>query len=505
MTALVDPAQMRLFRACFVALVATSFVFGVRASSIGQLGNELNLSQTEVGTILGVGLWPFALSIVLFSLIIDRIGYKVAAGCAFTCHIIALIVTLAEPSYNTLFWGTFIMSIGNGIVEAFINPVVATAFNTQKAKWLNILHAGWPLGLALGALFATAINGLGLGWQAQYAVCFLPILAYGAMIIPCHFPPNERAAAGISYKEMLGQVGAIGFFIIGGFATLAVMQLYVILSGTNIEPFQLMWTSALVALGIAVAAGAYARSWGHWMFILILITMGPLATTELGTDGWMEVLLSAELPKLAVWIFIMISLIMTVLRFYAGPIIHAVSPIGLLVCSAVLAIGGLLALWQATGYVLIAAAILYAFGKTFLWSTTLGMVSEQFPKGGALTLNGVSAVGCLGMGLLGATLMGNFIDKGVDHDLRTAHPAIHERIVGEPRVTFLGQAPTIKQEVVNQLPAEEKQHVEQIKAQQKKQAFLRQAALPAFMLLCYLIIFFYFRRLGGYRPQDIAA
>merc|ERR1712023_449437 len=125
-------------------------------------------------------------------------------------------------------------------------------------------------------------------------------------------------------------------------------------------------------------------------------------TTELGTDSWMPDLLGADFtPAQAGWIFIYVSTIMTILRFYAGPIVHKFSPIGLLVISAIIAIIGLLFLSKSAGFVILIAATVYALGKTFLWSTTLGLVSEQFPKGGALTLNGVSAVGVLGMGILG--------------------------------------------------------------------------------------------------------
>ncbi|MEM6916789.1 MAG: MFS transporter, partial [Verrucomicrobiota bacterium] len=67
-----ESEKKKLFWACFVALVATSFVFGVRSTLIGSLGKEFELSQTEIGQILGVGLWPFAFSIILFSLIIDK-------------------------------------------------------------------------------------------------------------------------------------------------------------------------------------------------------------------------------------------------------------------------------------------------------------------------------------------------------------------------------------------------------------------------------------------------
>ncbi len=44
---------------------------------------EFNLSETQKAEIFGVGLWPFAISIVLFSLFIDKIGYKPAMIFAF--------------------------------------------------------------------------------------------------------------------------------------------------------------------------------------------------------------------------------------------------------------------------------------------------------------------------------------------------------------------------------------------------------------------------------------
>jgi DHA2 family metal-tetracycline-proton antiporter-like MFS transporter len=142
MTASDEKPDMKLFWACFIALVATSFVFGIRSDLIGELAARFNLSESDKGEILGVGLWPFALSIIAFSFIIDRIGYKTAAVFAIVCHLAAIAMTLMARDKTLLYWGTFIVSIGNGTVEAFINPVVATIFRRDKTKWLNILHAG---------------------------------------------------------------------------------------------------------------------------------------------------------------------------------------------------------------------------------------------------------------------------------------------------------------------------------------------------------------------------
>src|ERR1700760_102914 len=145
--------DMKLFWACFIALVATSFVFGVRANTIGKLQDAFNLSEAEKGNIQGAGMWPFALSIIFFSLLIDQIGYKTVAIFAMVCHVVSLTLTLRATGYQSFYWGTLLTAVANGTVESFINPVVATLFPREKSKWLNILHAGWPAGLALGAAF----------------------------------------------------------------------------------------------------------------------------------------------------------------------------------------------------------------------------------------------------------------------------------------------------------------------------------------------------------------
>jgi hypothetical protein len=64
-----------LFVACFVAFVATSFAFIIRVMLQEEWQVQFGLSLTQVGEMPGAGLWPFGISIVLFSLIIDRVGY----------------------------------------------------------------------------------------------------------------------------------------------------------------------------------------------------------------------------------------------------------------------------------------------------------------------------------------------------------------------------------------------------------------------------------------------
>ncbi len=65
-----------LFATSFAAITATSFCFILRALVVDDWGVQFALSETQKGELLGVGLWPFAITIVLLSLVIDRIGFK---------------------------------------------------------------------------------------------------------------------------------------------------------------------------------------------------------------------------------------------------------------------------------------------------------------------------------------------------------------------------------------------------------------------------------------------
>jgi len=492
----------KLFSACFIALVATSFFFGLRTVVVGELVNEFGFTQSEIGQILGVGLWPFAFSIIFFSLVIDKIGYKATAYFAIVAHTLAVIGTVyavINKSASGLYWSTFLVAIANGTVEAFINPIVATIYNKEKSKWLNILHAGWPAGLALGAVAALLLGGVSL--TVKFGVCLIPVLIYAALIAKRRFPVQERVAAGVSFRDMLREVGAVGFFII---AWLTVMGIIQVANTLLAEPLTVsVGITLVIALAVAIGAYLFTGALGNWMFVLILVTMPFLATTELGTDGWMASLLEADFPKAAGWIFVMVSIIMTILRFYAGPIVHKFSPIGLLVLSAGLAVVGLLFLGLAPAGIMVVAAIVYAFGKTFLWSTTLGVVSEQFPRGGALTLNGVSAVGVLGMGILGTPLMGLFLDEGIDADLREQEPALHAIVDGGIRSGMFGETPSLNMAAVDALDSENAAKLGAIVNTNKKRAFFRQAMLPGFLFVSYLALFLYFKSKGGYKPVSL--
>lgn len=494
-------AKKLLFWGCFMAIVGSAFGFVFRAFIMADWGIQFGLSKTQQGEIFGVGFWPFGISIVLFSLIIDKIGYKKSMIFGFLCHILSVIITIMASGYWMLYAGTFLFALGNGAVEAVVNPVVATMYPREKTKWLNILHAAWPVGMVIGGVLGIAMIDQKLPWEFIIGLIMLPVIIYGWLIVKRTFPLNERVKAGVSYLEMLKEVGILGFLIIISLSMFQLGSLF-------------LWSYTVSIIGTLIIVGIfsfYVRSLGRPLFILLLLIMIPLATTELGTDSWITDLMTPAMQKMGLqggWVLIYTSIIMAVLRFYSGPIVHKLSPLGLLAASSAIAAAGLFFLSYSSGFLIIVAATVYALGKTYFWPTMLGVVSEQFPKGGALALNFTGAVGMMGVGVIGAVILGFVQDKQLDQNLalydRNNNTALHSTYVTEEKKGLFGAYKAIDGNKLLNAPSESVETINNVQNDAKKDALRTVAIFPVIMLVFYLAFIFYFKsKKGGYKPVEL--
>lgn len=521
-----------LFVGCFLALVTTAFGFIARMFLIDTWAREFELDPAQAGRLAGIGIWPFAASIIGFSLIIDKIGYKMSMIIAFLGHIIWAAMGVGayyvshergdkQTAFQLLYWGSLILALGNGTVEAFINPVVATMFSKEKTKWLNILHAGWPGGLVIAGMITIFIDHV--PWGVKVGLIAVPAVLYFLILIPMKFPVQERVASGVSYRDMLAEFGILGALVVGFLVTLQLMDFFSNGSArllTQNEKYMFIGIGAAIVIGF----GLYTLSFGRFLMFFLILIMMPLATTEIGTDGWITGIMepiAREWKFHAGWVLVYTSAIMMVLRFFAGPIVHALSPLGLLAFSAGLAIVGLYTLSFGTGVVIFIAATLYGFGKTFFWPTMLGVVSEQTPKGGALTLNAISGIGMLAVGTLGFPFIGAMqANKAITAVV--AHPEITKEVPGlvennkltvvKDKVIYeIISYQTIDDErlkaLLTQTPEAKRADVEkqlgEVRDASKQGALANMAIFPGIMLVGYLILIGYFSLQGGYKPVHL--
>ncbi|NOY41234.1 MAG: MFS transporter [Planctomycetes bacterium] len=530
-----DGNDKRVFWGCFLALITTAFGFISRMFLIGEWATEFDLDPAQAGRLAGIGIWPFAISIIGFSLFIDRIGYKAAMVISFVGYMIWAVMGVSaffvskggegnpDLGFQLLYWGSLILGLSNGTIEAYINPVVATMFNKEKTKWLNILHAGWPGGLVIAGLVTIGLDRFAIDcpWWIKVAIIAPPAVVFFLMLLPLKFPVQERVASGVSYRDMLGEFGVLGASVVGLLISLQLMDFFSNGGATVLSPIE---KYTFIGIGIAIVAGfgLYTRSLGSPLLFVLALIMTPLATTEIGTDGWITGIMEGVFNEVHPgWLLIYTSLIMMILRFFAGSIVHRISPLGLLAVSCLLAIAGLYWLSDATGMAIVGAATLYAFGKTFFWPTMLGIASEQTPKGGALTLNALGGIGMLAVGTLGFPYIGTLqASKEVEavtanEEIIAAVPGIIENgkltVLEEKSVYEVIKYETISQEKLDEklagLPSEKQEEVAaqiaDVSARSKQGALANMCIFPAIMLAGYVLLGFYFASRGGYQAKHL--
>ncbi len=505
-----------LFWGCFIAIVTTSYAFISRMILCGgQFVTDFGLDKVSAGELQGAGIWPFGVSIIVFSLFIDRIGYKVAMLFSFVSYLIYIVLAFMayhaihgvtggaladaqKQGHQLLYWGSIILGLGNGSVESYANPIVATMFSTDKAKWLNRLHAGWPGGLVLGGLCTIALAN-NTDWRLLLGLILIPAFIFFFILVTLKFPKSEREQAGVSYLAMLKELGAFGALV--GFGLVFAQLGQVFGWGTTVS-----WI--LTGLVVAVFA-VVTKSFGRPLLAFLIIIMMPQATTELGTNGWITALMEDPMKAAgynAAWVLVYTSAIMLVLRFCAGPLIHKFSPPGLLLTCSALAGLGILALSRTahagTGTIF-AAATVFGVGITFFWPTILGLTSEQCPRGGALTLNAMGGIGMLAVGILGAPFLGYMQESSTTQQLHASDPALYEQVTVKNDY-LLGAYEAI--DPVKRAAITDEKSLDEIKSAEtagKFSALGKMAMFPFFTFACYLALTAYFKSRGGYKAVKI--
>ena len=201
--------QKRLFIASCLALLVTAITFAIRAKIEGVFSTDYGLYKEEVGRALAPAFWGFAVAMFAGGYFIDIVKTKTIVWMAFAMHLIGIVLLLLAKDYTSLFIANVFIGLGNGSVEAACNPLVATLFPNNKTKMLNRFHVWFPGGIVIGGVLAWLImDQINLPWQALVGILFIPLALYGFLFFGQPIPETERVASGVSYKEMMRNIGA---------------------------------------------------------------------------------------------------------------------------------------------------------------------------------------------------------------------------------------------------------------------------------------------------------
>lgn len=425
--------KSRLFWTSSMALCMSGIANALRANAAADLQRTYldpidKLHSAEmIGTVLGVPFLAFAITIAISSPLLDIIGMGLLLPLAPVLVAIGMLlmgfageIATGQGAYNVLWIGAAIAGVGWGITETVMNPLIASLYPDDKTAKLNSAHAWWPGGLVIGGLLGVAMSDMQMGFQMKLGLVLLPAIVVLIMSLGVKYPPTERAAAGLSTGSMFKEL---------------------------LNP----------------------------MFLVLFCSMFLTAAAELAPGQWVDLALSRTVGMPGILLLVYVSGLMFLMRHFAGPLVHKLSPIGVLWFSSLGAALGLVALSYANSPAMgLLAATLWGTGVCYMWPTMLATSSERFPRGGALLMGLMGTAGTLSIQFV-LPKMGSIYDTA---KIRLAGgDAAFNALQGDALNTILGQA--------------------------AQESFRAVAILPAVLLIVFGAIWLYDRSKGGFKPTKL--
>jgi MFS family permease len=427
--------KSRLFFAGALALAMSGVNASLRANTAADLQRifldpiDKAHSAEMIASLLGLPFLGYAVTIAVGSPLLDYLGMGrllPLSGVLFSIGMAIMIFAgnLASGAgvYDVLWAGALVTGIGWGLVETVVNPMIATLYPDEKTGKLNAVHAWWPGGLVIGGLLGVGMSKWGFGWQAKLGVVLLPAIVLLTLCAGLKFPPTERVAAGVSAKEMF-------------------------------------------------------RALLNPLFFVLFASMFLTAASELAPGQWVDIALSRTVHMPGILLLVYVSGLMFLMRHFAGPLVHKLSPVGVLWFSCLGAGLGLIALSLANSPVTaLLAATLWGTGVCYMWPTMLATASERFPRGGALLMGLMGTAGTLSIQFV-LPIMGSIFD----------HKKV-EVAGGEAAFKALPPGPEL----------------ERILGIAAQTSFRDVAVLPGILLVVFAAIWLYDRSKGGYKAQKLS-
>jgi MFS family permease len=365
----------RLFLASCFALITTAFSFSIRAGILPQLGTELSLSNEQLGHINQMWFLGFPISMILGGVFYSAIGPKLIMQIALIAHAIGILMTIYAVDYNTLLISTLLIGLGNGCTEAACNPMIADSYSgLDFNSKLNRFHMWFPGGIVIGSLISKFMTDSGMAWQTQVWVIIIPTVVYAYLFFGQTFPKPRIA------------------------------------ENSTLDNFKAMLNP---------------------LYLFMAACMALTAISEFGPQQWVGPIL-AKAGASPMLILALVTGLMAVGRYFAGPIIKQLNTVGVLLGSAVFGVIGIYMMSTMDGSMLYVAAVFYALGICYFWPNMLGFVGETMPQTGALGLSILGGIGMFSSSMF-QPIIGGWIDKN-----KTV--ALSNGLVGDAADLAAGQA-----------------------------------------------------------------
>lgn len=356
---------------CFTGIFVQAIITNLTAILFIPLMRLYDLSYIHLGTLVAVNFSVQVGSDLVFSGLIDRIGFRrlVLPSCllAFAGLMLFALAPALFPSsvFGGIVVATILFAASCGLLEVLLSPIINAIPNADKGPAMSLLHSFYAWG-QVATIIVTTLFLFAFGDQSWVVIVLIwsavPLVNF-FMFLKSPFPPGVPAEHRLNFRDLI------------------------------LQPFCLL---AFVAIFFGAASELVMNQWASTFMEKALLF--PKVTGDLlGMCGF-AVMLGVGRALYG--------------RYGARAQINKV-----LVATSLMAVACYLvvALAPANGLSL-AACILCGFAVSLLWPGTLITASERYPLAGAWLFALLAAAGDIGAAA-GPWLTGWVVDTVIDSPL----------------------------------------------------------------------------------------
>lgn len=251
-------------RACYIAYITQAISVNFAPLLFVTFRNTYSITLTQLSVLIA---FTFILQMIVdftSTRFVDKIGYRV---CAVAAHILAaagfIMLGCLPDMFSDSFYGIltacFFYSLGSGLIEVLVSPIVESCPTEHKASAMGLLHSFYCWGTALVILVSTVFfNIFGISsWRILSMLWAILPLVNAVFFTQVPISHSEEAAGdGLAalFKHKIIWVFII-MMITGGAAEVAMSQ----------------WASAFAESGLKVSK-TVGDLMGPFMFAILMGT-----------------------------------------------------------------------------------------------------------------------------------------------------------------------------------------------------------------------------------------
>lgn len=349
----------------FVGIFVQAIITNLTAILFIPMMSLYGFSYVHLGMLVGINFTAQVAADIIFSGMIDRVGYKKLIIPTTVIAFVGLVMFGLTPNLfpNNIFTGivisTIIFATASGLLEVLVSPMINAIPGDDKGPAMSLLHSFYAWGQVITIIITTIFLFIfgNKYWQIVVFIWALVPLVNFFMFMRAPFPPTIAEEHRLDMKDLL-------------FKPFYILALFAIFFGAASEVIMNQWSSTFMekALALPKITGDLVGMCGF----AVMLGVGRMVYGIYGTK-----------IKIGNLLILMASI---AIICYAGV---ALSP------------------WASMSVVF---CVISGFATSLMWPGTLIVASEKYPLAGAWMFAILAAAGDIGAAF-GPWLTGEVVDS----------------------------------------------------------------------------------------------